>query len=115
MEGVLRGDKGRGDMRKLAVGITAVALLLGVSGTAAAHVVGTPGEPNCFGERVSHGNWPKDEVLHSITPVERAAFLTFIIAEFPADPFAQLLESLFGEDVSVAEFTAWVKLNCEAP
>lgn len=100
-------------MRKLAIGIAALGVLLGASGVAAAHPVGTPGEPNCFGERVSHGNWPKDEVLHAITPVERAAFLTFIIAEFPGDPFAQQLESLFGEEVSVAEFTTWVKLNCE--
>lgn len=48
---------------------------------------------------------------HGITPVERAAFLTEIIAS--GDEFGLFLESLFGDEVSVAEFHTWVKLNCE--
>ncbi len=99
-------------MRQLMFVLAALALFLGVSGPAAAHPVGTVGEPQCHGERVSHGNWPKDVVLHGITPVERAAFLTLIIAE-DTSGFGAFLRSLFGDEVSVAEFHTWVKLNCE--
>jgi hypothetical protein len=98
-------------MRQLTLGLAALALFLSVSGLAAAHPVGTPGEPQCYGERVSHGNWPQDP-NHGITPVERAAFLTQIIAE-DTSGFGALLRSLFGDTVSVEEFHTWVKLNCE--
>ena len=69
---------------------------------ASAHPVGTPGTPNCFGNRISHGSSD-----HGLTPKERAAELQKIVDS--GDPLA--LE-LFGETVSVAEFTRFVKANC---
>lgn len=99
-------------MTKLMLGFAALTLFLGVSGLAAAHPVGTPGEPQCHGERVSHGNWPKSSD-HGITPVERAAFLTHIIGDPNSGGFGIFLRSLFGDEVSVAEFHMFVKLNCE--
>ena len=73
----------------------ATAALLFSAGTASADTVGTPGTPNCFGMRISHGSSD-----HGLTPKERAAALQEIVDS--GDPLA--LE-LFGPTVSVAEFT----------
>ena len=81
--------------------LAAAALLLS-AGTASADTVGTPGTPNRFGMRVSHGSSD-----HGLTPKERAAMLQEIVDS--GDPLA--LE-LFGPTVSVAEFTWFVRTNC---
>ena len=81
--------------------VTTAALML-AGGTASADPVGTPGTPNCFGQRISHGSSD-----HDLTPKERAAALQEIVDS--GDPLA--LE-LFGPTVSVAEFTWFVRTNC---
>lgn len=81
--------------------VTAAALML-AGGTASADPVGTPGTPNCFGQRISHGS-----SVHELTPKERAAGLQAIVDS--GDPLA--LE-LFGPTVSVGEFTWFVRTNC---
>ena len=81
--------------------VTTAALLL-TAGTASADPVGTPGTPNCFGQRVSHGS-----SAHDLTPKERAAALQEIVDS--GDPLA--LE-LFGPTVSVQEFIRFVQVNC---
>ena len=81
--------------------VTTAALLFTV-GTASADTVGTPGTPNCFGMRISHGSSD-----HGLTPKELAAMLQAIVDS--GDPLA--LE-LFGPTVSVAEFTWFVRTNC---
>ena len=85
----------------LAIPVATAALLL-PAGTASADIVGTPGTPNCFGQRVSHGS-----SNHGLTPKERAAGLQEIVDS--GDPFA--LE-LFGPTVSVGEFAWFVRANC---
>ena len=81
--------------------LAAAALVLG-SSPASAHPVGTPGTPNCFGQRVSHGS-----SSHGLTPKDRAAALQAFVDE--GDPLA--LE-LFGPTVSVGEFAWFVRTNC---
>jgi hypothetical protein len=81
--------------------VIAAAVLLPAA-AASADPVGTPGTPNCFGQRVSHGSSD-----HGLTPGERAAALQEIVDS--GDPLA--LE-LFGPTVSVAEFTWFVRVNC---
>ncbi len=79
---------------------------------ASAHPVGEPGEPSCFGERISHGSSD-----HGLTPVDRAAALEEVVApvlagEFGPEAQAFALE-FFGDDgVDVKEMTSWVRLNC---
>ena len=96
------------DMRFKALLIPAVAaaaLMLG-SVPASAHSVGEPGTPNCFGQRVSHGNTgPAPQ--HSKTPKERAAELQAFVDS--GDPLAL---ALFGERVTVGEFAWFVRTNC---
>ena len=49
----------------------AAAIMLG-SGAASAHPVGSADEPNCHGQRVSHGaNHSPIQEGHGLTPVER--------------------------------------------
>jgi hypothetical protein len=89
-----------------ALGCAVLAGSAGADGTP----VGTPGTPNCHGVRVSAGS-----SQNGLTPVDRANALTDIIQGGQAGEFGQLLEQLFGTDVSVQEFQEWVRLNCEAP
>jgi hypothetical protein len=50
----------------------ASALTLALTVPAAAHPVGTAGEPNCLGQRISHGaNHSPIQEGHALTPVER--------------------------------------------
>ena len=86
----------------LAIIPVTTAALLATAGTASADTLGTPGTPNCFGMRISHGSSD-----HDLTPKERAAALQEIVDS--GDPLA--LE-LFGPTVSVAEFTWFVRTNC---
>ena len=85
------------------------AVLVGVvltPGIASAHPVGTPGEPNCFGQRTSHANTPE----HQGTPKERAAlFEEFVLPEIPPAE----AEAFFGTDgVQVREIQRFVRINC---
>lgn len=86
----------------LAILPVATAALLLTAGAASADPVGTPGTPNCFGQRISHGSSD-----HGLTPKERAAALQEFVDS--GDPLA--LE-LFGPTVSVAEFAWFVRTNC---
>jgi hypothetical protein len=83
--------------------VAAIAVLLS-AGPAMAHPVGTPGTPNCFGQRVSHGSSDPD---HKLTPKERAAGLQELVdAGFP-----EAVE-FFGPTVTVREFALFVRINC---
>ena len=80
-------------------------------GMASAHTVGTPGEPNCFGQRTSHANDP----THQGTPKERAALMQQMITNPP--PFlppeaVTELQAFFGPTVEVREIQRWVRINC---
>ncbi len=91
--------------------VPATVLAVGaMSGTAAAHPVGTPGTPSCFGERISHGSsvHAKDDVPdNGGTPKERAAGLQALVdAGFPP------AVALFGPTVSVQEMIEFVQANC---
>jgi hypothetical protein len=64
-----------------------------------AHPVGEDSEPNCHGQRVSHGaSHSKVHGGHGITPVERRD----IIAE------------IIGEELTVGEWNKFIK-TCPAP
>jgi hypothetical protein len=75
-------------------------------GVASADPVGTPGTPNCHGQRVSHGssNSPVHEG-HGITPKDRAGFLSEILSYYLGEPTT----------VSVKQFHQWVRFNCDSP
>jgi hypothetical protein len=55
---------------------TMLGLTWGVGG-ASAHPVGDASEPNCFGQRVSHGS-----SVHGDTPRERAGYLGTSVREW---------------------------------
>ena len=55
-------------IRTLLVASAAAAAMWGVPQIASADIVGVPGTPNCFGERISHGSSD-----HKLTPKARAA------------------------------------------
>lgn len=74
--------------------------------------VGTPGEPNCFGQRVSHGS-----SIHDLTPGERAAALQFVVYEsgFVSPEERAAFEAEFGvkdQTVTVQIFARFVRRNC---
>jgi len=89
---------------KLTKGVAALfataALLLALALPVSAHVVGTAGDPNCLGMRVSHGAshspvWDG----HGLTPVERR----------------DLAEQVFGEEIpTIGDWIKFVK-TCPAP
>ena len=63
---------------KVAVaGVTVVLGLTAGVGGASAHPVGEADDPNCHGQRVSHGSSD-----HGITPKDRAGFLGISVKEF---------------------------------
>jgi hypothetical protein len=87
---------------KMVVGAAfgAAALMLALAMPVAAHVVGTAGDPNCLGMRVSHGasHSPIWEG-HGLTPVERR----------------DLAEQVFGEEIpTIGDWIKFVK-TCPAP
>ena len=81
--------------------VAASAVVLG-AGPAMAHPVGTPGTPNCFGQRISHGS-----SAHGLTPVDRVAELQALVDEGFPPAVAQ-----FGETVTVQEMIRFVRINC---
>jgi hypothetical protein len=89
--------KARISMLMVTASLTA-ALFLG-AGLASAHPVGEPGDPNCHGQRVSHGasHSPVHEG-HGLTPVERR----------------DLIEDLTGEELTVGEWNQFIK-TCPPP
>jgi hypothetical protein len=91
---------------RLAKRLLVPAVMAGVlftPGIASAHPVGTPGEPNCFGQRTSHANSP----THQGTPKERAA-----IFERDVLPFVPEAQELFGDSIEVREIQFFVRTNC---
>lgn len=102
--------------RKLvsALGAVVVAAMIGAV-PAAAHPVGTPGEANCHGVRVSHGSSD-----HRQTPVDRVKEINNLLSldpdELPPDfaNFVRFLQGFFGEEATVQEFHRFVRMNCEA-
>ena len=76
----------------IAVVIAVSALTLAFTLPVAAHPVGQAGEPNCLGQRVSHGasHSPVHDG-HGLTPVERR----------------DLVEELFGEEIP--NLGVWIK------
>lgn len=99
--------------RQIAVLAASVAFTVIAGAPAMADIVGTPGTPSCFGERVSHGS-----ADHELTPVDRAALLDeFIVTPALAGEFGPeiqaLAEEFFGTDgVSVQETMRWIRANC---
>ena len=96
--------------------IVASSLVLGAvaisPSMASADTVGTPGEPNCFGMRVSHGS-----ADHDLTPGERAEMLQFVVYEsgFVSPEEVAAFEETFGvkgQTVTVRVFAAFVRTNC---
>ena len=74
------------------------ALFIG-SGLAFAHPVGEADDPNCHGQRVSHGaSHSKVHEGHGLTPVERR----------------DLVEEIFGEELTVGEWNKFIK-TCPPP
>ena len=88
--------------RKTLVASAVIAGVVFTPGLASAHTVGTPGEPNCFGQRISHGS-----SVHGLTPKERAAGLQALVDEGVPEAVA-----FFGPTVEVREMTLFVRLNC---
>jgi hypothetical protein len=96
--------------------IAAASLVLGAvaisPSLASADTVGTPGEPNCFGMRVSHGSSD-----HDLTPRERAEMLQFVVYEsgmISPDEVAAFEETFGVKDqtVTVRVFARFVRANC---
>ena len=78
--------------KTIAVAIAVVALSMAFALPVAAHPVGEAGEPNCLGQRVSHGSSHSPvHGGHGLTPVERR----------------DLVEELFGEEIP--NLGLWVK------
>lgn len=104
--------------RRLISMFAAVSLLVVVAaGPAFANVVGEPGTPTCFGQRISHGSSD-----HELTPAERAPLLQeFIVEPAIAGEFGPEIQALalefFGDDgVNVQETIRWIRVNCsDAP
>ena len=102
--------------RKLvsALGALVVAVVMGAT-PAAGHPVGTPGEANCHGVRVSHGSSD-----HGQTPGERVQELNGLLSLDPTTlpagfaNFVLFLQGFFGEEATIQEFHRFVKMNCEA-
>ena len=89
--------------RALLVASAAAAAMWGVPQIASADIVGEPGTPNCFGQRISHGSSD-----HGLTPKERAAGLEELVdsGEVPE------AREYFGDTVTVQEMIKFVKANC---
>ena len=106
--------KGKMQMsRRLVAVFAAVSLLVVAAGPAFADVVGEPGTPSCFGERISHGSSD-----HGLTPEDRAPLLQELLVE-PAlagefgPETQQFALEFFGDDgVSVQETIRWIRVNC---
>ena len=91
----------RARVRRTVAATIGVTMLM-VAGTfpVAAHVVGTAGDPNCLGMRVSHGaNHSPVQDGHGLTPVERR----------------DLAEQIFNEEIpTIGDWIKFVK-TCPAP
>ena len=102
-------------MRKKVLAVLAAAMAFTVLAAtpALADIVGEPGTPSCFGERISHGS-----ADHELTPAERAPLLEqFIVAPALAGDFGPEIqafaEEFFGTDgVNVQETIRWIRANC---
>lgn len=82
-------------VRKLVLAAsTVVVAAVMVVGPAGAHPVGDSSEPNCHGQRISHGSSD-----HGLTPKERA----------------EMASELFGEDISVREMQEFVRMCLPPP
>ena len=96
-----------------AAGAAAVALTLMVGGAAAQGVpVGTPGEPQCHGERVSTGNQRVEDIVSPELGVN--------LQDFRLTPKGrvELLNTFAVEgrtDWTVQDFQERVRASCEAP
>jgi len=91
----------------IAMGVTTLAFSFGAAGASAQGVpVGTPGDPQCHGERVSTGNQRVEDVpgvgVVRLTPKER----TELLNTFQVDGRT---------DWTVQDFQDRVRTACEAP
>ncbi|MCV0402668.1 MAG: hypothetical protein K5924_03040 [Chloroflexi bacterium] len=86
---------------RLAAAFGAATLMLAFALPVAAHPVGHASEPNCHGQRVSHGaSHSKVHGGHGLTPVERR----------------DLVEELFGEEIpNLGLWNKFVKQCLEPP
>lgn len=87
---------------RIIAGIAAVTTLAAVvtgAGIASAHPVGDASEPNCHGQRVSHGaSHSKVHGGHGLTPGERRDFI----------------EEFIGEEITLGEWHQFIK-TCPPP
>lgn len=83
--------------KTVVVAISATALMLAFASPVAAHPVGEASEPNCLGQRMSHGasHSPVHDG-HGLTPIERRDLLR---ETFPEDA-----------DITVSEMIQFIKL-----
>jgi hypothetical protein len=90
-------------LRTVLVASAAAVAMCAVPQIASADIVGVPGTPNCFGQRISHGSSD-----HGLTPKERAAGLQELVdsGEVPE------AREYFGDTVTVQEMIKFVKANC---
>ena len=91
----------------IAVGVATIALVVGAVGASAQGMpVGTPGDPQCHGERVSTGNQRVEDIpgvgVVRLTPKER----TDLLNTFQVDGRT---------DWTVQDFQDRVRTSCEAP
>lgn len=92
----------------LASGLIATTFALAPN-VVAAHPVGEPQTPTCFGERISHGSSDPE-----LTPAERAAILQGLDDESPPEEqafFDELLSIKTGK-FNAGVMTRWVRFNC---
>ena len=98
--------------RRLLTAAAAAALSLALTaGLAGAQgvIVGTPGEPQCHGERVAEGNHRVEEIV--------IPELGLDLHDFRLTPKGRvlLLEAFVGGDWTVQDFQERVRASCEAP
>ena len=87
--------------RTVVIAVSVAALTLAFALPVTAHPVGDASEPNCLGQRVSHGaSHSPVHGGHGLTPVERR----------------DLVEELFGEDIpNIGVWIQFVKQCLEPP
>jgi len=91
----------------IAAGITALTLAIG-AGSVSAQAVGTPGEPQCHGERVSTGN-------HTIVPGDVTGVGDLRLTPKGRAEALNLLAVDGRTDWTVQDFQDRVRAACEAP
>ena|SRR5215813_5246467 len=93
----------------IVVGVTTMALAFGAAGASAQGMpVGTPGEPQCHGERVSTGN-------HRVVDIPEAGLEDFRLTPKGRTELLNVFQVDGRTDWTVQDFQDRVRTSCEAP